>query len=348
MRPCTIEDVQRDWRCLDAEDFAAPDGIRLISHEQFTHRPGLDEVQYLPPGMFVSLFSFWRTLFNLLYAWRLLRQTKRDTVLLVDGSDGSLWLFIGLLNRFVMLRKRTIFLWDLFVEVDRGWKRTIVSAAVASFRLSVLWSRRQVQTHAEWLGLSCQHFVFIPYKATHSKHPRCNPAIGNYVFAGGNSKRDYETLADAVRDTGIPVIISATDPAVRNQIARLPNIIAIAAWEPAFAQLQAGARFTVVPIVDSALRGGGETNVCHGMWHGTPVIAVDRMSAEDYIVEGETGYIVPPGDVRLLRERILELWHDPVKCAEMGRKAQEHAEANFTHEIFIRRLLRLAKLCGST
>ncbi len=345
MSSCIIEDVQQDWRCLDAEDFAAPDGVRLVSHEEFTYRPGFESVEYVAPGWFVSLFRFFRPLFNLLYAWRLLRHAKRDTVLILSGSC-QLWLFVGLLNRFIMLRTRKILLWDVFVEVKDGWRRAIMSAAMASFRLSVLWSRKQIEPHAEWLKLSRERFVFLPYKANHSKGPAYDIPIGNYVFAGGNGKRDYRTLAEAVRDTEIPVVISATDPAVRNQVEKLPNVIVLAAYEPAFAQLQAGARFIVVPMADTGLKGGGEANMCNGMWHGKPVIATDRMAAEDYIIEGETGYIVPPGDAALLRRRILELWNDPDKCREMGRKAKAHVEANFTHEAFIRRLLRLAKLCG--
>jgi glycosyltransferase involved in cell wall biosynthesis len=343
---CTLEDVQNDYHCLDTEEFSTPENIRLISHEKFDPRPGLSTVEYVPPGPVALLFRFSAILFNLLYAWRLLRHAKRNTILVLNGGTG-LWLPVGLLNRFVMRRKRTIFLWDVFVEVDRGWKRAIMSAAMSSVRLSVLWSRRQIEPHAEWLRLPEERFVFLPYKANHCRKPAYDLPVGNYVFSGGNGKRDYQTLADAVRDTGIPVIISATDAAVRKRIEELPNVIPLAAWEPAFAQLQAGARFTVVAMIDTGLKGGGETNMCNGMWHGKPVIAVDRMAAEDYIIEGETGYIVPPGDAALLRRRILELWNDTEKCQEMGRKAKQHAEANFTHEAFIRRLLRLATLCGT-
>jgi glycosyltransferase involved in cell wall biosynthesis len=346
MTLCTIEEVQRDWRCLDGDDFAAPEGVRLVSHEDFTYRPGFPTVAYIAPGWFVSLFRFCGPLFDLLYAWRLLRCTKRDTVLILNGGS-ALWLCVGLLNRFVMLRKRTILLWDVFVEVEDGWKRNVMIAAMSSFRINVLWSQEQIEPHAKWLRLPEERFIFLPFKANHTKGPSYDLPIENYVFAGGNGKRDYQTLVDAIRGAGIPVIISATDPAVRNKIEKLPNIIALAASEPAFAQLQAGARFTVVAMADTGLKGGGEANMCNGMWHGKPVIAVDRMSAEDYIIEGETGYIVPPGDVTLLRRRILELWNDPEKCREMGRKAREHVEANFTHEAFIRRLLRLAQLCNA-
>jgi glycosyltransferase involved in cell wall biosynthesis len=345
VRSCTIEEVQRDWRCLDANDFSAPGNVRLVSHDEFACRPGLETVEYIAPGWFVSFFRFSRLLFNLLYAWRLLRHTKRDALLILSGS-GQLWLPVGLLNRFVMLRQRTIMLWDPFVEVRDGWRRALLGAGMSTFRLIVLWSRKQIEPHAAWLRLPRERFVFLPFKADHGKGPEYGLPIENYVFAGGNEKRDYRTLVQAARGTGIPVIISATDSAVRKQIEAAPNVVALAAWEPAFAQLQAGARFTVISMLDTGLRGAGEANLCNGMWHGKPVIAVDRMSADDYIIEGETGYIVPPGDVTLLRQRMLALWNDPEKCREMGRKAKAHVEANFTHEAFIRRLLRLAKLCA--
>jgi len=48
-RPISLGDVQADWRALDAPDFQVPEGVRLISHEQFTSVPEL-KVEYVPPG----------------------------------------------------------------------------------------------------------------------------------------------------------------------------------------------------------------------------------------------------------------------------------------------------------
>ena len=166
----TIADVQQDWRCLDAEDFAAPQGVRLISHEEFTYRPGFERVEFIRPGLLATSVRFSGTLFNIFYALRLLRHTKRGTVLILSGSS-ALWFWVGLLNRFVMFRRRAIILWDVFVEVKDGWQRRLARAAMSSFRLSVLWSRRQIAPHAEWLRLPADRFVFIPYKANHSKGP---------------------------------------------------------------------------------------------------------------------------------------------------------------------------------
>jgi glycosyltransferase involved in cell wall biosynthesis len=151
-------------------------------------------------------------------------------------------------------------------------------------------------------------------------------------------------LIEAVRDTNIPVIISTTDPEVRRSIEPLPNVIVLGAPEPAFAQLQAAAEFVVIPMVHTGLKGGGEANFCNAMWHGKPVIAADSIAAADYIIEGETGYVVPSGDAGVLRTRILELWNTPDLAAEMGQTARIHAVENFCHSAFIRRLLALTLL----
>jgi len=282
-------------------------------------------------------------------------------VIIVTGA-GGFFLPLGFLNRLSFFRKRTILLWDLFVEYRLGrekqlwffpfvkfktkWKEAIGRYVMQGYSLHVLWSRRQVITHAEYYHLSESLFIFLPFKANHSKNDSSDIRIDNFIFAGGNSKRDYKTLIEAVRDTEIPIIISATAPEVRRQIDSLPCVITLAASEPAFGQLQMASRFVVLPLDDSELRGAGEANFCNPGWHSKPVIAVDNISAKDYIVEGVTGFIVPCGDVELLRKRIVQLWNDPELCRQMGENARKHVEKYFTHTLFIQRLLRLAVVLG--
>ena len=196
------------------------------------------------------------------------------------------------------------------------------------------------------MNLEQNRFIFLPYKANHYQFQGYDIEIGNYIFSGGNGKRDYECLVNAVRDTNIPTIISATDKSVLAAIERLPNVIALSASEPAFAQLQAFSKFIVVPMKFTALKGGGEANFCNAMWHGKPVIASDSISAKDYIIDDVTGYVVSSGDHINLRNKILLLWENENKVKEMGQLAREHVEKNFTHELFMRRLLRFSYFYG--
>jgi hypothetical protein len=358
----SINDIRADWRLLDRDLFPGTEGIQLISHEPFTPVPGI-KVTCIPPGRIATFFSGNSLAHSFFYAVKLFLSSDRQTVIIVNGGNAALWLLCGLINASGVLGKRNLLCWDLFVEYILGTEKSmrflpfvkittqrkekLARFVMRQYGLNVLWSKKQVVTHAQHFNTPEHHFIFLPFKSNHSKTNSFDIAMGNFIFAGGNSKRDYKCLTDAVKGTGIPVIISATDPKVRQQIEQLPNIMVIGAPEPAFGQLQAAARLVVIPLQYSGLKGAGEANFCNAMWHGKPVIAADSLAAEDYIVEGETGFVVQSGDSLTLRNRIDTLWNDPELCRKMGLAGRKHVEENFTHAKFIRRLLRLALLYGA-
>jgi glycosyltransferase involved in cell wall biosynthesis len=60
---------------------------------------------------------------------------------------------------------------------------------------------------------------------------------------------------------------------------------------------------------------------------GTPSLASDSPGLRDSVRHGETGYLVPHGDVNALAGRMLELASDPGQVAALGRKGREFAQA---------------------
>jgi glycosyltransferase involved in cell wall biosynthesis len=58
---------------------------------------------------------------------------------------------------------------------------------------------------------------------------------------------------------------------------------------------------------------------------GTPSLASDSPGLRDSVRHGETGYLVPHGDVAALAGRMLELAADPGLVASLGRKGREFA-----------------------
>lgn len=74
---------------------------------------------------------------------------------------------------------------------------------------------------------------------------------------------------------------------------------------------------------------------------GTPSVATRVGSVADVIEEGGTGYLVAPGDVTGLSERLLRLVADPVLRAAMGDAARRRAEAEFDEREMIRRYERM-------
>jgi glycosyltransferase involved in cell wall biosynthesis len=271
----------------------------------------------------------------------------KRTVILANGSS-LLGNFICLLNYYLFSGTRIVLFWDSHLEPRTKIKKYFAKRCFLGCSLATMWSAHQVQNYARFFNLPEKQFIFIPYKANHSKMvQRELPNLTlEYIFSGGNGKRDYKTLVEAVSETDVTVIISTTRPEVMNSIENIPNVIPLAATEPSYAKLMAASRFVVIPMASTGLKGGGEANFCNAMWHGKPIIAMDDVSASDYIVDGETGFIVPPGDTILLRQRILELWQDKEKCHSMGVNGRKRVEQYFTHNLCINRLIRLAYLVG--
>jgi len=272
-------------------------------------------------------------------------KANNKTVILANGSSiiGDL---ICIINYLFFLNSRTILYWDTHLEPNNKLNNYIAKLCFMGCYIATMWSRKQVLTYSDRYDLPESKFIFIPYKANHSQfEQRILPTL-DYIFTGGNGKRDYKTFVEAVRDTNITAIISSTNSDVLNLIDDLPNVINLSATEPSFAKLMASSRFVVIPLISTGLKGGGEANFCNAMWHRKAIIAVDDMSASDYILEGETGYIVPPANVELLRKRILDLWNNRDKAEQMGAKGQQLAHKYFTQVQGIRRLVRLACLVG--
>jgi glycosyltransferase involved in cell wall biosynthesis len=90
------------------------------------------------------------------------------------------------------------------------------------------------------------------------------------------------------------------------------------------------------PIRVSELLG---LSLLEAMASGTPVIASTVGGVPEIVVDGETGFLVPPGDVLALRERIAQLMHDDGLAKRMGDNARDHVLAQFTWEKVAERCL---------
>src|SRR5690606_10569321 len=78
-------------------------------------------------------------------------------------------------------------------------------------------------------------------------------------------------------------------------------------------------------IYPSPKEGWGITNV-EAAACGTPSLASDSPGLRDSVRHGETGYLVPHGDVAALAARMLELGADPALVERLGRQARRFAE----------------------
>jgi glycosyltransferase involved in cell wall biosynthesis len=101
-----------------------------------------------------------------------------------------------------------------------------------------------------------------------------------------------------------------------------------------------------VPLILRAL----DLYVMPSLWEGLPLALLQAMGAglpvaatrvggvEEVIRSGENGLLVPPADPQALAEAILELYHDPARREEMGRRARQTVAESYSQEVMLRRL----------
>ena len=110
-------------------------------------------------------------------------------------------------------------------------------------------------------------------------------------------------------------------------LAKIPHAAVMAAWERAL--------FGVMPSLLPEPLG---SVVYEAMSRGKPVIGTVPSGHADMIVDGETGVLVPPGNVIALRRAMESLLDDPRRRERMGRaarqRAQQFAAANVLPSVF--------------
>lgn len=343
------ETLRNDYHILDEP---LPEQLKyklIIGHKKSAVEKAFPfDVHLVELPKILGIFKLVPVLNDLLQALWLIGMADQRTCILIDGGL-RFGMLTCILNSFMPIRKRKILVWEMYIPTGK-LKRWLARRMILGSSLTVVYSHRQLDIQVKLLNLPGNKFIYLPYKAIHSALPPINMHIGSYVFSGGTSRRDYQTLFNAVRETDIPVIVSSSNPSVLHALEIPENVVLLAAHIPeaAFARLMAASCFVVVPIKPGLARGAGEATVLNAMWHGRAVICADDICAFEYIEDGITGYVTPPGDVAKLRERIVELWNQPEKAIEMGFAAHHVVAGNYTNKHFCHRLKMLASLIATS
>jgi glycosyltransferase involved in cell wall biosynthesis len=84
------------------------------------------------------------------------------------------------------------------------------------------------------------------------------------------------------------------------------------------------------------------------MMRGTGVVASSSGGLNEIVQNGQTGFLVPPGEVDLLAEALVRLLKDRDLAEQMGKSGREFALRHFTGEICVEKFIALYQnLCSS-
>ncbi len=154
------------------------------------------------------------------------------------------------------------------------------------------------------------------------------------LLSAGASSRDYPTLVAAL--AGLPGISTEIYASSRFEDAyRGGQTEVIPEWVhfmPDTPHAQLAHRMTThawlvaVPIVNTTQYSAGCSAIMEASAAGKAVVATRTMGSVDYIQDGITGFLVPPGDSDALREAIRKLWQDPQLAHRMGLAGRKFVE----------------------
>jgi glycosyltransferase involved in cell wall biosynthesis len=267
-------------------------------------------------------------------ALRLFARRRHCRGVVTDGGSSGV-LFAWLQALCPWGRKPHVMIDCLWFLSGSPWrdalKRLRLRLAARSVTRFVVWASHEVEDFARELGLSRDQLEYVPFHSTLENYEFTARDDG-YLFAGGNSERDYRTLVEAVRPLSVPTWIATTQADVLLKGLEIPPHVRVdPTTVEGFRQAMAAARLIVVPMAANQLHSGGQQTCLNAMLLGKPTIAIGHKWARDFIDDGVNGLIVDYEDPPGLRRAIEWVLAHPEEARAMGERARETA-SRFTTE----------------
>jgi len=192
-------------------------------------------------------------------------------------------------------------------------------------------SRAQLDPLREFLGSGAPpvHFVRFGVDAdffTPAPYPG-RPAL---FSAGGDRDRDTETLFEALRAVRAQVPDAEIVVQTKSEATPPDGVRVIPYVTHAELRERYRAASAVLIATRENLHVSGMTVSLEAMATARPVVLTGTPGTDDYVAQGETGYLVPRGDAAALAARAVELLADPAASAAMGERGRAAVEDQFT------------------
>lgn len=146
-------------------------------------------------------------------------------------------------------------------------------------------------------------------------------------LAGG---KGFDVLLDAIEsidDDELSVCLVGDGPlydSVRKSVARrgLSDCVYLTGYRNDIPRVLAASDILVLP----SFREGTPRVITEAMASGIPIIATDIAGIPEQVNEGESGYLIPPGDPEALADRLNRLLSNPELRMKMGKRGSERAQ----------------------
>lgn len=334
-----MTDARTSMQPAGAQDAA---GKRILSTHYLPQRPAwservdmIDRKRHTPAGLLV----------------RVLRSAPDYDAVVVNGTVGAASFYVDLIAAAVVARRRR---GPAVVITGCHWKsgtsrlnRVLRRAGIAvvdsaQVTYCVLAEDERDMLSRLW-RLPTDRIALTPYMYNLTDDELAASVSNNgSIFSGGDSMRDYSTLIEAARRVNAPFVL-ATRSITAGSSPMPSNLTFGPVSHQEFVARMRAASVVVVSMLPGMERTAGQQTFLNAMALGKPVVVTDSPGVRDYIDEGETGYIVPPGDVTAMTKR-LEWMLQPANQDEIhhvAAKGREVALSRFGPNEHVAAILRV-------
>lgn len=267
-----------------------------------------------------------------IYLARELFKRRRDFDMIITGIYGE---YFALLQGLVKFHRKPHLLLDIeWYEKRRSRILTLIKKVMnrliarGAYRIGV-FAEVDIEKYSNYYGIDKNKFIWFPY-TTNLGERQFDVKEENYIFTGGRNQRDYETLIKAVKDIPVKLMIASPKEAISKNIIS-DNIVLMGVVDSSeYYSTMAKSKLVVLSVEPDIRRCQGIITYVSAMRLGKAVIVNETKGTRSYMVNGQTGLIVPPKDPIALKNAIEKLLHNDELRREISQNAYEYAKENFS------------------
>lgn len=172
---------------------------------------------------------------------------------------------------------------------------------------------------------------------------------GQYILSQGLTKRDYPTLIKAMRQLPhIDCYISATSAWDNHKAGyeslEIPDNIHIKSYDHPYdiRESISKCRFVVIPVQPNIGQWcTGSTSVLQTQAMGKPIVVTFLPGIAEYVLDGETGFLVKGNKPAAMADIINDLWQNQNKAETIGQRGHDWVSKKFSLENWVQNMTEL-------
>jgi glycosyltransferase involved in cell wall biosynthesis len=275
----------------------------------------------------------------------LLGLRQKPSYQLVFAMSERVGIPFALFNRLLPQRKKFVTMFQCWSTMQ---ERVITRLGLFAAMDGIAVHCQSMKQHLVDLGAPSAHTHVLPYSIDHhffSPAGQITQEKNLVASIGETRSRDYAAFFEAVADLPVKVEIAAAGMWYAREKEKelhvpLPdNVTPIRLMPPSqLREWYARAQLVVLPVRD-LVYSAGATGCLEAASMGRAVIAFRSRGIVDFIVDGETGILIPPGDIQGMREAISYLLANPQEAKRLGQNARQRIEEQLNLDTYVYKMM---------